>query len=202
MTTVEFENLLEFLKKNKALMQKNDIDTLYDAAFHDELVSGIYLLTDFLINTCKIPVLKYMTKIPAFMFTGLSIKSLTIPDNIKQIDEDAFRRLFFRHNTSIDEVIIYAQTKQVCNAIAEFDKIVVKEPIKQFNPPTCDVITSITLPKSCTRLSDGFAGNEFTIETPYRENQNEKLRISERDLGWAKAHIKFIHDDTETGENN
>ena len=32
---------------------------------------------------------------------------------------------------------------------------------------------------------------------------NEKLRVSENDLGWARTHIKFIHDESSSeGENN
>lgn len=202
MTDAILKDLLEFLKQNKPLMQKNDLDTLYKKAYDDDLVHGTYVLSDFLINTCKIPVLNYMTKIPGYMFAGLSIKSLIIPENIKEISSAAFSGTWAAKEPSIQEVIVDAKTNQLVATSGTFIKITVREPIKQLNPPNCSIIDSIVIPKSCTRLPYGFHGRCFTIETPYRENQHEKLRVSEKELSWAKTHIKFIHEDTNAEEDN
>ena len=189
------EQIIQFLKDNKSLLQKNDLDGLYKKINENGMINN-YDLTDFLVNTCKIPVLNYMTIIPPYMFYYMTMPSVIIPSNIKSIDKSAFRR------TTIGDLTIYSDTRELLFSSVSADKIEIKENIKNLSPGNFTA-KKLILPKSCTRLSNGFDGYDFIIETPYRENQNEKLRVSENDLGWARTHIKFIHDESSSeGENN
>ena len=192
-----YEDEIQFLKDNKSLLQHNKLDELFKLTYSSNAHIRVkdHDIVNFLIHECKVPILNYMTTIYNNMFTYFSDKSLIIPDNIKYIHtNETFYDAF--HGMSLNTLTINSITNKVLNNLSssEIDTIIINENITTLHPAKNSTVKKIILPKSCTRLSNGFDGYDFIIETPYRENQNEKLRVSENDLGWARTHIKFIHE--------
>lgn len=194
-----------FLKERKALLQANDLDQLFQdpALITPGNIVSDSDVTEYLVNLCNIPILNYMTALYNNMFAYFHGKNLIIPDNIKHIViKSPYLSLF--HRCNIRTLTLNSIANEILRQLdsTQIGTIIINDNISYLDAKHINIynkIDKIVLPKSCTRLLTGFAIQNFIIETPYRENPNEKLRISTNDLEWAKTHVKFTSE-TQTEE--
>lgn len=188
-----------FLKERKALLQVNGLDNIFQdpALITPGNIVSDSDVTDYLINLCDIPILNYMDTLHNSMFAYFHNQKLIIPENIKHIvTKSKYLSLF--HRCNIGTLTINSIANELLRQLdlAQIGTIIINDDISYLDSAidTCNKIGKIVIKKSCTRLLNGFSNKNFIIETPYRENPNEKLRISAGDVEWAKTHVKFISD--------
>lgn len=183
------DELKQFLLANKALLQRNDFDGIYNKIKgYDRSVNKE--LTDFLFNIAKLNPLTYMTTIPDRMFMNVKLNSeLFIPKNIKS------GKIY---SAQIPSVKFAANPGEVRFGACILDTLRIDEGITRIGSQFvygCEV-KKIILPESVTRVgSDAFDINndDYKIITPYRANESDRLVIPRSEIERYKKHLKFTH---------
>lgn len=131
-------NIGEFLKQPhiQELLAAEDLDAVYDEACDVDMYFQASL-THFLAKQAGLDPLLYMTKVYPFMFSGLDINKITIPDNIIEIGPDAFADCW-----DLQEVIIGNNVKI----------------IRDYAFVDCESLELITLPKDVKIEGAAFLG--------------------------------------------
>lgn len=186
------EQLKAFLSNptNQELFKNNDFKTLYSRLGHN-----CSSLTKLLISS-DIDPLDYLDHIPGYFLAYTEVESVSIPDNIKRIDSNAFNGC-----TSLTGVTIPNSVKSIgdyafwmCSNLTD---VIIPDSVTSIGDDVfgaCTGLTHITLPKTLTDISRyafNYCSGLTDIHYMGTKDQWSKIKL---ERGWDNdLPIKTIH---------